>query len=163
MLADKLTREVNELQSKIKGLSEGEYAAAKLDVDRLRKELGQSPLPSLQATIEEKSVQYLKDLRTQLEASAAQASKRSAADDGGGGGGGGGGGDGQPGAKRPRGRPKGSKNGKKAKAAVDAATAAAAAADAALTPTASSAAAPTGPAATTALRAPALGSADGAA
>ena len=75
MLADKLTREcvlrplvapapdliclfrVNELQSKIKGLSEGEYAAAKQDVDRLRKELGQPPLPSLQATIEEKSAQ----------------------------------------------------------------------------------------------------------
>ena len=78
MLADKLTREcvssyplaahapntevspfsrVDELQSKIKGLSEGEYAVAKQDVDRLRKELGQPPLPSLQATIEDKSAQ----------------------------------------------------------------------------------------------------------
>jgi hypothetical protein len=48
---------VGELQGKIKALSEGEYAVAKQDVDRLRKELGQPPLPSLQATIEEKSAQ----------------------------------------------------------------------------------------------------------
>jgi len=117
MLADKLTREVNDLQNKIKGLSEGDYASAKHDVDRLRKELGQPPLPSLQATIEEKSTQYLQELRAQLEAST-QASKRSADDMG----------DGQPGTKRPRGRPKGSKNSKKAKAAEAAASASAAAA-----------------------------------
>ena len=48
---------VGELQTRIKTLSEGEYAAAKHDVDRLRKELGQPPLPSLQATIEERSAQ----------------------------------------------------------------------------------------------------------
>lgn len=50
-------RRVDDLQNKIKALSEGEYALAKQDVDRLRKELGQPPLPSLQATIEEKSAQ----------------------------------------------------------------------------------------------------------
>ncbi|GJE96371.1 hypothetical protein PsYK624_125660 [Phanerochaete sordida] len=117
MLADKLARDVGELQGKIKALSDGEYAAAKDDVDRLRRELGQPPLPSLQATIEDKSAQYLKELRTQLEANA-QASKRGADDAG----------DGQPGSKRPRGRPKGSKNSKKAKAAEAAEAAASASA-----------------------------------
>ncbi|KIP07817.1 hypothetical protein PHLGIDRAFT_105176 [Phlebiopsis gigantea 11061_1 CR5-6] len=104
MLADKLDREVSELQSRIKGLSEGEYAAAKLDVDRLRKELGQQPLPPLQEMIEEKSAEYLKKLRTELESNA-QAQKRGADEAA----------DGQPGSKRPRGRPKGSKNSKKVK------------------------------------------------
>ena len=48
---------MGELQTRIKTLSEGEYAVAKQDVDRLRGELGQPPTPSLQATIEEKSAQ----------------------------------------------------------------------------------------------------------
>lgn len=48
---------VNDLQTKIKTLSDGEYASAKADVDRLRVELGHPPLPSLQATIEEKAAQ----------------------------------------------------------------------------------------------------------
>lgn len=48
---------VNELQYKIKNISDGEYAVAKQDVDRLRQELGQPPLPSLQSTLEEKSAE----------------------------------------------------------------------------------------------------------
>ena len=48
---------VNDLQHKIKTISEGEYAVAKQDVDRLRQELGQPPLPSLQTTLEEKSAE----------------------------------------------------------------------------------------------------------
>lgn len=48
---------MTELQTKIQTLTDGEYSAAKADVDRLRQELGQSPLPSLQTTIEEKSAQ----------------------------------------------------------------------------------------------------------
>ncbi|KAI8982929.1 hypothetical protein BD414DRAFT_419118 [Trametes punicea] len=96
-----LNKEVNELQHKIKSISEGEYAAAKQDVDRLRQELGQPPLPSLQTTLEEKSAEYLKALRLQAEAAnAATGTKRSGDELGS---------DGQP-VKRPRGRPKGSKN-----------------------------------------------------
>lgn len=53
---------------------------------------------------------YLKDLRTQRETDAVAAQKRGAED----------GADGQPGAKRPRGRPKGSRNSKKAKVGADA-------------------------------------------
>jgi hypothetical protein len=43
------------LRQKIAALTEGEYALSKQEVDRLRQELGQPPLPSLQATLEEKS------------------------------------------------------------------------------------------------------------
>jgi hypothetical protein len=46
-----------ELRVKINQLTEGEYAGAKRDVDRLRQELGQPPLPSLQSTLDEKSSQ----------------------------------------------------------------------------------------------------------
>ncbi|CCO26487.1 hypothetical protein BN14_00511 [Rhizoctonia solani AG-1 IB] len=49
-----LQREVNELKIKIKAITEGEYGAAKNEVEIIRKELGLSPLPSLQATLEEK-------------------------------------------------------------------------------------------------------------
>ena len=52
-----LPTRVSGLQSKIQTLSDGEYAVAKGDVDRLRQELGQPPLPSLQMTLEEKSAQ----------------------------------------------------------------------------------------------------------
>ncbi|KAH9848829.1 hypothetical protein C2E23DRAFT_841762 [Lenzites betulinus] len=98
-----LNKEVNELQYKIKNISDGEYAVAKQDVDRLRQELGQPPLPSLQSTLEEKSTDYLKQLRLQAEsANAATGTKRAGEDLGA---------DGQP-VKRPRGRPKGSKNSK---------------------------------------------------
>ncbi|CDO70315.1 hypothetical protein BN946_scf184843.g4 [Trametes cinnabarina] len=103
-----LNKEVSELQHKIKTISEGEYAAAKNDVDRLRQELGQPPLPSLQTTLEEKSAEYLKALRLQAEAANAATGTKRAADDLGA--------DPQP-AKRPRGRPKGSKSKPKSKPA----------------------------------------------
>lgn len=38
-------------------LTEGEYTVAKNDVDRLRRELGQPPLPSLQSILDEKTNQ----------------------------------------------------------------------------------------------------------
>ncbi|KAI9069664.1 hypothetical protein FKP32DRAFT_1616892 [Trametes sanguinea] len=98
-----LNKEVSELQHKIKTISEGDYASAKNDVDRLRQELGQPPLPSLQTTLEEKSAEYLKALRLQAEAANATTGTKRAGDDLGA--------EGQP-AKRPRGRPKGSKNSK---------------------------------------------------
>lgn len=46
-----------ETRAKITQLTETDYAVAKADVDRLRKELGQPPLPSLQNTLEEKTSQ----------------------------------------------------------------------------------------------------------
>jgi hypothetical protein len=52
-----LSYRCNELRTKMTQLSEGEYAAAKNDVDRLRQELGQPPLPSLQSTLDEKASQ----------------------------------------------------------------------------------------------------------
>lgn len=45
----------NDLRSKIQLVSDGEYAAAKHQVDSLRAELGMAPLPSLQQTMAEKS------------------------------------------------------------------------------------------------------------
>jgi len=47
-----------ELRARIQQITDGEYATAKRDVDGLRAELGQPPLPGLQATLEEKSQQY---------------------------------------------------------------------------------------------------------
>ncbi|GBE81673.1 hypothetical protein SCP_0400440 [Sparassis crispa] len=105
LLEATLSRECSDLHHKIQSITDGEYAVAKQDVDRLRQELGQPPLPSLQSTLEEKSAQYLKELRLQSEA--AVGIKRGGDDLGG---------DGQPSGKRPRGRPKGSKNSKKGKA-----------------------------------------------
>jgi hypothetical protein len=46
-----------ELQQKIQTLTDGEYTNAKAEVDKLRQELGQEPVPSLQTLIEEKSAQ----------------------------------------------------------------------------------------------------------
>ncbi|KAI0086246.1 hypothetical protein BDY19DRAFT_962183 [Irpex rosettiformis] len=112
MLEAKLNEDVNTLRTKIKTLSDGEYATAKADVDRLRQELGQPPLPNLQQTLEEKTQHYLRELRLQTEAattvssSSSSTNKRTTGDDGS---------DGPPAAKRPRGRPKGSKNSKKGK------------------------------------------------
>jgi hypothetical protein len=40
-------------------LTEGDYATAKRNADRLRHSLGQEPTPSLQSLIEEKSAQYV--------------------------------------------------------------------------------------------------------
>ncbi|THG97948.1 hypothetical protein EW026_g4141 [Hermanssonia centrifuga] len=104
MLESKLNEEANELQTKIKSIAEGEYAVAKADVDRLRQELGQEPLPSLQQTLEDKKAQFMNDLRVQ-QAEATVPSKRSSDEFT----------DGQPGSKRPRGRPKGSRTNKKQK------------------------------------------------
>ncbi|KAH9950324.1 hypothetical protein B0H21DRAFT_567733 [Amylocystis lapponica] len=105
ILEGTLNRECAELTQKIQAIQDGDYAAAKQDVDRLRQELGQPPLPSLQTTLEEKSAQYLKELRLQADAAAVAAAgtKRSGEELGS---------DGQPVGKRPRGRPKGSKNSK---------------------------------------------------
>ena len=44
-------------RAKIAQLTIGDYAIAKADVDRLRQELGQPPLPSLQSTLDEKTNQ----------------------------------------------------------------------------------------------------------
>ena len=44
-------------RAKIAQLTDGDYAIAKADVDRLRQELGQPPLPSLQSTLDEKTNQ----------------------------------------------------------------------------------------------------------
>ncbi|CAE6455592.1 unnamed protein product [Rhizoctonia solani] len=49
-----LQRDVNEFKNKIKSITEGEYGAAKREVDTIRKELGMPPLPSLQVTLDEK-------------------------------------------------------------------------------------------------------------
>ncbi|KAG6329250.1 hypothetical protein ID866_9840 [Astraeus odoratus] len=57
MMEASLARECNELRQQIAALQEGEYAVAKRDVDRLRTELGQPPLPPLQATLDEKTSQ----------------------------------------------------------------------------------------------------------
>ncbi|KAL4067843.1 hypothetical protein J3A83DRAFT_3755613 [Scleroderma citrinum] len=84
-----------ELRQQIAALQGGEYAIAKRDVDRLRAELGQPSLPPLQATLDEKTSQYLHDRRVNGEkrtASDGPAEVQQAA------------------TKRPRGRPKGSKN-----------------------------------------------------
>ncbi|KAF8559855.1 hypothetical protein OG21DRAFT_1390418, partial [Imleria badia] len=88
-------RRCAELRQQIAALQDGEYAAAKTEVDRLRQELGQAPLPPLQATLDEKTSQYLRDRRVNGE-------KRSAGDVN----------QEAPSGttKRPRGRPKGSKN-----------------------------------------------------
>lgn len=50
-----LLKEVNEFKNQIKTITDGEYGAAKKEVDAIRAELGMPPLPSLQATLEEKS------------------------------------------------------------------------------------------------------------
>jgi hypothetical protein len=47
----------DDIRNKITQLSEGDYAIAKSDVDRLRQELGQPPLPTLQSTLDEKTSQ----------------------------------------------------------------------------------------------------------
>jgi len=52
----------NDLRSKINQLTDGEYAVAKRDVDRLRQELGQLPLRSIQDTLEEKTTQWASPL-----------------------------------------------------------------------------------------------------
>ena len=58
-----VSRRINGLNDKVKHLTDGEYAAAKSDVDRLREELGHPPLPSLQALLEEKTSTYVSSPR----------------------------------------------------------------------------------------------------
>ncbi|KAI0784425.1 hypothetical protein C8Q75DRAFT_780110 [Abortiporus biennis] len=93
-----LSKEISDIRTKIQTITDNEYATAKQDVDRLRQELGQPPLPGLQTTLEEKTAEYLKNLRLQAE-SLNSTTKRSAEESA----------EGQPLGKRPRGRPKGSK------------------------------------------------------
>ncbi|KAJ7643876.1 hypothetical protein FB45DRAFT_896323 [Roridomyces roridus] len=64
LLLSSLQRECTSLQSKIATLSAGEYAVAKADVDKLRSDLGQLPLPGLQQTLEGRGVGYLDERRT---------------------------------------------------------------------------------------------------
>ncbi|KAJ2923224.1 hypothetical protein H1R20_g13871, partial [Candolleomyces eurysporus] len=101
-----LEQECLDLQTKITQLSDGEYAIAKNDVDRLRQELGQPSLPSLQQTLEDRTAQYLTERRINGNENGGESmagSKRSAPSDSASQH------DGGP-VKRPRGRPKGSKN-----------------------------------------------------
>ncbi|KAF7308548.1 hypothetical protein HMN09_00703900 [Mycena chlorophos] len=64
LLEASLERERTQLRSKINTLSAGEYAVAKEEVDRLRRDLGQEPLPSLQETLDGKGNGYLEERRT---------------------------------------------------------------------------------------------------
>lgn len=106
LLKTSIDRECAALRVKITSLTEGEYAIAKQDVDRLRQELGQPPIPSLQNTLDEKSSQYLNERRLNGDGNALKRSSTEVPLDG------------QPtSGKRPRGRPKGSKN--KTKGAAD--------------------------------------------
>lgn len=45
----------SELEQKIQAITDSDYSVAKREVDALRAELGQPPVPSLQQTLEEKS------------------------------------------------------------------------------------------------------------
>ncbi|KAI0295438.1 hypothetical protein BC826DRAFT_874996, partial [Russula brevipes] len=99
MMEAQLNKECADLRARIQQITDGEYATAKRDVDGLRAELGQPPLPSLQATLEEKSQQYLQERRLGGDPNGKRAAEEMGIDIAQG-----------PGAKRPRGRPKGSKN-----------------------------------------------------
>ncbi|KAH9966553.1 hypothetical protein BC827DRAFT_1176803 [Russula dissimulans] len=101
MMEAQLNNECAELRTRIQQITDGEYAAAKRDVDALRAELGQPPLPGLQATLEEKSQQYLQERRLATEQSSKRSADETLADVAQGQG---------TSMKRPRGRPKGSKN-----------------------------------------------------
>ncbi|KAF8176001.1 hypothetical protein BJ912DRAFT_909201 [Pholiota molesta] len=121
IMESSLEKECRETQAKIAQLTENDYAVAKADVDRLRQELGQPPLPSLQSTLDEKTSQYLTERRISgnesQSASVAGPSrsgsgnttttgqKRTVPTSAG---------TAESLAKRPRGRPKGSKNKNKA-------------------------------------------------
>ncbi|SJL12215.1 uncharacterized protein ARMOST_15637 [Armillaria ostoyae] len=103
LLESSIDKECTDIRQRIQQITEGEYTVAKRDVDRLRQELGQPPLPSLQTMLDEKSSQFLTERRLNGNAE----SKRGPGDDGG-----------QLG-KKPRGRPKGSKNRAKIPSAPD--------------------------------------------
>ncbi|KAF9532815.1 hypothetical protein CPB83DRAFT_758687 [Crepidotus variabilis] len=112
-----IRKECNDTRSKIEQLTNGDYAVAKTDVDKLRAELGQPPMPSLQETLEERKSQYLNERRLNGTASQQTASSSASASAANSGTAAkrpapattGSSQDGQA-AKRPRGRPKGSKN-----------------------------------------------------
>jgi len=103
-----MTRECADLRTKIQAITDGEYAIAKRDVDKLRQELGQLPVPNLQETLEERKREFLAQQlanppqKNQKRPHASVTAPGSMVDDG----------EGQVG-KRPRGRPKGSKTKKK--------------------------------------------------
>ncbi|KAJ7073685.1 hypothetical protein C8F01DRAFT_1098031 [Mycena amicta] len=111
LLETSLERERTLLRSKIASLSEGhsEYAVAKSEVDRLRADLGQLPLPSLQETLDGRGAGYLEQRRNAGPDADVKKRKRAAnvnvnvngvgaAADA----------DGDPSAKRPKGRPRAS-------------------------------------------------------
>ena len=56
----------DELRTKIKAITDGEYAASKREVDTLRQELGQEALPSLQNMLDEKSASLSISCRTSV-------------------------------------------------------------------------------------------------
>ncbi|KAJ7031250.1 hypothetical protein C8F04DRAFT_1397393 [Mycena alexandri] len=58
LLETALERERAALRAKIHALSEAEYKVAKADVDGLRADLGQPPLPSLQETLDSKGARW---------------------------------------------------------------------------------------------------------
>ncbi|KZS89971.1 hypothetical protein SISNIDRAFT_525460 [Sistotremastrum niveocremeum HHB9708] len=89
-----ITKETADLRSKIQSLTDGPYAVAKRDVDVLRQELGQPPLPSLQSTLEERNAANMSNTSGSTSMPETQRNPET----------------GEPPAKRPRGRPKGSKN-----------------------------------------------------
>jgi len=63
LMESSIEKECQDTRAKIAQLTVGDYAIAKADVDRLRQELGQPPLPSLQSTLDEKTNQYLNERR----------------------------------------------------------------------------------------------------
>ncbi|KIY46964.1 hypothetical protein FISHEDRAFT_46278 [Fistulina hepatica ATCC 64428] len=91
---DQVSLACDELRKKVTGLTadNGDYATAKVEVDRLRQELGQPPLPSIQNTLDEKASQYLTSRRLNGNAKRIGSPSSPAVPQ-----------------KRPRGRPKGSK------------------------------------------------------
>ncbi|KAF7304139.1 hypothetical protein MIND_00645500 [Mycena indigotica] len=63
LLETSLERERTQLRNKITELEEGEYKEARGEVERLRKDLGQPPLPSLREMVEGLGSEYLEQRR----------------------------------------------------------------------------------------------------